>query len=122
MLNMIHTSELNFNLSLYVWYFKFLFGFFFKFNLRYTRNLIDKGNGKYNLILLCWGESQGSSIHDHSNSHCFVKMLDGELVETLYEWPKENPDASSQEMKPISKSFLRKNEVAYINGKWETTK
>lgn len=22
---------------------------------RYTRNLIDDGNGKFNLLLLCWG-------------------------------------------------------------------
>merc|ERR1739836_153337 len=33
---------------------------------KYTRTLIDKGNGEYNILLLCWAESQGSSIHDHS--------------------------------------------------------
>ncbi|KAK3728569.1 hypothetical protein QZH41_011649 [Actinostola sp. cb2023] len=26
---------------------------------RYTRNLVDEGNGKFNLIVLCWGEGQG---------------------------------------------------------------
>jgi len=59
---------------------------------KYTRNLVDEGNGKYNLMILCWGESMGSSIHDHANSHCFVKILDGKLKETLYEWPKEEGD------------------------------
>jgi cysteine dioxygenase len=34
---------------------------------KYTRNLIDEGNGKFNILLLCWAESQASSIHDHSN-------------------------------------------------------
>ena len=30
--------------------------------IRYTRNLVDEGNGKYNLIVLCWGEGQGRSV------------------------------------------------------------
>ncbi|GMT16069.1 hypothetical protein PFISCL1PPCAC_7366 [Pristionchus fissidentatus] len=55
---------------------------------KYTRNLVDTGNGKYNLMLLCWGPSMASAIHDHTDAHCFVKILDGALVETKYEWPK----------------------------------
>jgi cysteine dioxygenase len=54
---------------------------------RYTRNLVDTGNGKYNLIALCWGEGHGSSVHDHSDAHCFVKVLDGTLKETMFDWP-----------------------------------
>ena len=27
---------------------------------RYTRNLVDVGNGKYNLMLLCWPSGLGS--------------------------------------------------------------
>ncbi|KAJ7427564.1 Cysteine dioxygenase type 1 [Willisornis vidua] len=26
---------------------------------RYTRNLVDNGNGKFNLMILCWGEGHG---------------------------------------------------------------
>jgi len=64
---------------------------------RYTRNLVDTGNGKYNLMALCWGEGHGSSIHDHANAHCFVKVLDGALTETRFSWPNEdNPDAPLQ--------------------------
>ncbi|XP_007441353.2 cysteine dioxygenase type 1-like [Python bivittatus] len=29
---------------------------------RYTRNLVDKGNGKFNLIILCWGEGHGRFV------------------------------------------------------------
>jgi len=58
---------------------------------KYTRNLVDQGNGKYNLMIICWGESMGSSIHDHADCHCFVKVL-GKLKETLYDWPKEEGD------------------------------
>ncbi|EDL09971.1 cysteine dioxygenase 1, cytosolic, isoform CRA_d [Mus musculus] len=54
---------------------------------RYTRNLVDQGNGKFNLMILCWGEGHGSSIHDHTDSHCFLKLLQGNLKETLFDWP-----------------------------------
>ena len=67
------------------------------------------------MILLCWGESQGSGIHDHHNSECFVKILDGELTETLYAWPKENE--SGEELKCFKKVTAKKNEVTFINGK-----
>jgi len=26
---------------------------------KYTRNLVDDGNGKFNLLVLAWGEGQG---------------------------------------------------------------
>ncbi|KAI6240853.1 Cysteine dioxygenase [Aphelenchoides fujianensis] len=57
---------------------------------RYTRNLVDAGNGKYNLMILCWAPGLGSNIHDHQNSHCFVKVLDGTLRETRFAWPTED--------------------------------
>ncbi|CAO0793195.1 unnamed protein product [Mucor circinelloides] len=53
----------------------------------YTRNLIDDGNGKFNLMILAWSKGQKSPIHDHSGSHCVMKILDGELQETLFNWP-----------------------------------
>ncbi|KAF7249927.1 hypothetical protein EG68_09481 [Paragonimus skrjabini miyazakii] len=47
---------------------------------RYTRNLVDDGNDKFNLILLCWGEGQASGIHEHDGAHCFFKVLSGRCV------------------------------------------
>jgi cysteine dioxygenase len=79
---------------------------------RYTRNLVAEGNGKYNLMLLCWGPGMGSSIHDHADAHCFVKMLQGELLETQYEWPDQGVD---KPMTPRSKTTYDTNGVAYIN-------
>ncbi|OBS82831.1 hypothetical protein A6R68_23183, partial [Neotoma lepida] len=78
----------------------------------YTRNLVDQGNGKFNLMILCWGEGHGSSIHDHTDSHCFLKMLQGNLKETLFAWP----DKKSNEMIKKSERTLRENQCAYING------
>ncbi len=50
---------------------------------RYTRNLVDTGNGKYNLMILCWGPSMASCVHDHSDAHCFVKILQGQVCPTV---------------------------------------
>uniref|UniRef100_A0A671EDB4 Cysteine dioxygenase n=1 Tax=Rhinolophus ferrumequinum TaxID=59479 RepID=A0A671EDB4_RHIFE len=68
-------------------------------------------NGKFNLMILCWGEGHGSSIHDHTNSHCFLKMLQGNLKETLFAWP----DKKSNEMTKKSERTLGENQCAYIN-------
>lgn len=102
---------------------------------RYTRNLVDAGNGKFNLMILCWNEGHASAIHDHADSHCFMKMLKGELTEVRYAWPKdatvnEDPVAnigedpksggaeqeySGDELEEISRTTLETNGVCYIN-------
>uniref|UniRef100_A0A8C5PN61 Cysteine dioxygenase n=1 Tax=Leptobrachium leishanense TaxID=445787 RepID=A0A8C5PN61_9ANUR len=79
---------------------------------RYTRNLVDEGNGKFNLMILCWGEGHGSSIHDHTDSHCFLKILQGNLKETMYEWPQKK---NNGEMAKKSEGVLKLNQCAYIN-------
>lgn len=56
-----------------------------------------------------------SSIHDHTDSHCFLKMLQGNLKETLFAWP----DKKSNEMIKKSERTLRENQCAYINGNME---
>jgi len=88
---------------------------------RYTRNLVDTGNGKYNLMILCWGPSMASCVHDHADAHCFVKMLQGQLVETLFDWPAtpvlENgsSDADHKPMVERGRTAFEQDEVTYIN-------
>ncbi|XP_067941625.1 cysteine dioxygenase type 1-like [Watersipora subatra] len=77
---------------------------------RYTRNLVDEGNEKFNLIVLCWNEGQGSSIHDHANAHCFMKVLEGELQEVLFDWPSDE----GCELVEKGTTKLAKDECAYI--------
>nr|KAG5689186.1 hypothetical protein BaRGS_004020 [Batillaria attramentaria] len=64
---------------------------------RYTRNLVDEGNGKFNLMVLCWNEAQGSSIHSHAGSHCFLKVLSGTVKEEMYEWPDNTMTSQGEE-------------------------
>ncbi|XP_073845625.1 cysteine dioxygenase type 1 isoform X2 [Musca autumnalis] len=102
---------------------------FAKFDrFKYTRNLVDAGNGKFNLMILCWGEGHGSTIHDHSDSHCFMKMLKGELMETRFTWP-ENTTAEDHldsiaegeefeyhdALQVLGQRTMGLNDVAYIN-------
>ncbi|KAK9503482.1 hypothetical protein O3M35_010028 [Rhynocoris fuscipes] len=92
---------------------------------RYTRNLIDEGNGKYNLMLLCWGEGHGSAIHDHADAHCFMKVLHGKLNEIRFAWPEDSlsidkggttdQDDEINPMKELSRTILDTNSVCYIN-------
>lgn len=84
---------------------------------RYTRNLVDAGNGKFNLMVLCWNTSQGSAIHDHANAHCFMKVLDGHSQEELFEWPPGSEDDG--EMKSKGKKLYERDQVAYISGELE---
>lgn len=101
---------------------------------RYTRNLVDAGNGRFNLMILCWNEGQSSTVHDHSDSHCFMKVLKGGLTEIKYNWPKEQPDSAlisslepkcddghneyEQELQEIGRTTMHTNEVCYINGEF----
>ncbi|XP_063977791.1 cysteine dioxygenase type 1 [Diachasmimorpha longicaudata] len=84
---------------------------------RYTRNLVDEGNGRFNLMVLCWGEGHGSAIHDHADAHCVMKILQGELRETRYAWPStEFTDCpGGQELQEIEKNVLHLNDICYIN-------
>jgi len=86
---------------------------------KYTRNLVDEGNGKFDLMLLCWNPSQYSPIHDHTDAHCFMKILDGGLEEVRYEWPEEvqQEDDLGQmnNMKVIGTTPLPLNSVCYMS-------
>ncbi|TKR66636.1 hypothetical protein L596_022902 [Steinernema carpocapsae] len=81
---------------------------------KYTRNLVDEGNGKYNLLVVCWGPGMITQIHDHTNSHCFVKVLKGEIAETLFEWPADDKEAP---LLPRRQKKYGLDEVTYISDK-----
>ena len=66
---------------------------------------------------LCWGGGHASTIHDHADSHCFMKMLQGELKEIRYAWPDHaHGDKNRQDgLKEIGRARLREKGVCYIN-------
>lgn len=76
----------------------------------YTRNFVADFGGNANLLVLVWGPGQLLAIHDHAKAHCCMKVLKGQLVETLYEMPDhEGPMEISKE------TVLGHDGVAYIS-------
>jgi cysteine dioxygenase len=51
----------------------------------YRRNLVRAADW-YNLWILCWRNGQRSPIHDHRGSSCGVRVLEGMMTETLFEF------------------------------------
>ncbi|KAF2757826.1 cysteine dioxygenase type I [Pseudovirgaria hyperparasitica] len=82
----------------------------------YTRNLVDEGNGKSNLLILVWTPGKGSAIHDHG-SHCIMKVLKGELTETLYDWPDQRKASGngSAPLVPKRETRYQTNQVTYMS-------
>jgi len=78
----------------------------------YTRNFVDHGNGKANLLILVWSPGKGSLVHDHAGAHCIMKVLKGALRETLYELPT-GPVAEPLEVR--RDSVYGTDKVTYIS-------
>ena len=75
----------------------------------YTRNLIS-ANKDYTLIMLVWNPEKESKVHDHPGNGCFMKVLRGQLKETLYSMNKE-----TEEIKKERVRFLQKGLVSYMH-------
>ncbi|XMA12318.1 hypothetical protein WAI453_005109 [Rhynchosporium graminicola] len=76
----------------------------------YTRNLVDVGNGKSNLLILVWTPRKGSPIHDHADAHCLMKVLKGTLKETRFDFPLNNATAPQI----IKETLYHEGEVTYM--------
>ncbi len=50
----------------------------------YRRNLICEGQW-YELLCICWKSGQRSPIHDHAQSTCGLKIMEGVATETTFE-------------------------------------
>jgi cysteine dioxygenase len=50
---------------------------------RYARNLVYKDR-QFEIMIMCWHAGQRSSIHDHAGSLGGIKILQGELTESLF--------------------------------------
>ncbi len=77
-------------------------------NDKYNRILID--TTKFvKVYLICWKSGQESSIHDHHNNGCIVKILKGSLMEELY---SNNADG----VQYYSQIVHKLNSILYRNG------
>lgn len=97
----------------------------------YTRNAIENINKKANIVsifpsaqastyahmsklLLVWNPGKGSPVHDHANAHCIMKVLAGQLTETVFH-PPENGALQDSPLKEKSSATFGVNAVTYIS-------
>ena len=72
----------------------------------YLRNLVHKSD-KFDIFVICWSKNCISSIHDHPERGCLMKVLNGILEEELY---------SSDNIKnKLNHSILVKDDIKYID-------
>lgn len=85
----------------------------------YTRNLVDEGNGKSNLLVVVWNPGKCSPIHDHADAHCVMKLLKGSLKETLYNKPHlcdaSEPAGTTTPPRVVGETIYTENQVTYIS-------
>ena len=77
----------------------------------YTRNVLER-NEDFELILICWEPGQETPIHDHNHQRGWVRMIDGQLTEEVFDAPEADakPTLKSQKtMEPPSFSYLSEN-------------
>lgn len=81
---------------------------------QYTRNLVYEVPNLFNLLLLAWTPGKASPIHDHSNSHCLMKILKGNLRERRYEIPHPGSHGPLVQTSDLNYGL---NRVAYMSDK-----
>jgi cysteine dioxygenase len=64
-------------------------------------------NNEFEIFVITWNKLQQSKIHDHSDKGCYMRILQGELVEEIYHME----DSSL----PIQTRTLQKGVVSYID-------
>jgi len=89
-------------------------------DLHYTRNLVFS-NEHFELMVICWKSGQGSRIHNHADSHCWMTILHGQMVEEIFKLigTTQKPTSLPQGDCPnIEKIGCRKHligDVGYMN-------
>ena len=57
-----------------------------RFSSRTYQRIPVRGSDWYQAWIMCWRNGQRSPIHDHRGSSCAVRVLRGDLTETLFEF------------------------------------
>lgn len=85
----------------------------------YTHNLVDEVVGKFNLMVLCWREAATTAVHNHADSHCFYKVLEGKMKEERFDWPqgskKGHQEMTQHEMIPRQEQQFSRDQSSYIS-------
>lgn len=70
----------------------------------YDKKLLFKNN-LYDIYLFIWSQNCDTKIHDHSENGCIMKVLDGELLTTIY----------NKNLEKMNDKIISNNEVSFIS-------
>jgi cysteine dioxygenase len=73
-------------------------------NNRYCRNKIYE-NENFEIFIISWNKNQNAPIHDHSCNGCWLKVLQGELIENIYD---------SESLSLYKSSSIKKNDISFM--------
>ena len=62
----------------------------------------------FELVLLCWKAGQITPIHDHGGEECWVKIIDGEFKEVIYQLD------DAEELKMVKSAVAKTNDITYM--------
>ncbi len=70
-------------------------------------------------LILVWTPGKESPVHDHADSHCAMKVLQGSLKETQYKWPerKVTEECQYSPLQVQGSTLLNRDDVTYISDK-----
>ena len=71
---------------------------------RYNKEKVYE-NDSFEILILTWGLNQKADKHNHAENGCYLKVLEGELEETLYD----------NELNEMETRELTKNQISYMN-------
>lgn len=71
---------------------------------KFQRNLVSREE-QFEIYIINWPGNWESKIHDHANYGCLLKVLDGNLEETIY----------SPQLELLKTNYLRKKSVGYLD-------
>lgn len=83
---------------------------------RYTRNVMLT-TGQFELLLVCWDLDTKSPIHNHSGSECFMKSIEGTVIQELFQNPTPEQKLSTEpkQLEKLEVTFIYKGDVLHIN-------
>ena len=70
----------------------------------YQKNLIFRNN-LYDIFIFNWTPMSKTKIHNHAKNGCIMKILDGELTNTIY----------NKNLEKINENSMIKNDVNFIS-------
>ena len=73
-------------------------------NNYYFKNKIF-GNNNFEIYIITWNKNQNAPIHDHSCNGCWLKVLQGELNENIYE---------SESLSLYKSNTIKTNDISFM--------